>query len=83
MHKAANAGDQQTIQTLISCSKDIDPVDDFGDTPIVFAVLSGHMEAVKMLADAGAKLSFRSMIVRVCYRFFDQFYSKYHRMAKG
>jgi hypothetical protein len=54
LHLASITDDVDWIKILIRANADIDVVDDFGTTPLGYAVKNGSIEAVKALLYAGA-----------------------------
>lgn len=55
LHIAAlDHGNRDTIITLVSQGLPVDSTDDFGETPLHLAALSGNLETVQALLDLGA-----------------------------
>jgi ankyrin repeat protein len=51
---AALWGDTARVQELIEAGEDFDTRDNFGATPLLYALFRDHMEAARLLIDAGA-----------------------------
>ncbi|HLX27098.1 MAG TPA: ankyrin repeat domain-containing protein [Casimicrobiaceae bacterium] len=53
---AARNGSAQAAQALIAAKANVDIANRYGDTPMMLAALKGHLDIVRMLQAAGAKL---------------------------
>jgi ankyrin repeat protein len=53
---AARNGSAQAAQALIVAKANVDIANRYGDTPMMLAALKGHLDIVRMLQAAGAKL---------------------------
>lgn len=60
LHRAAQKGDAQLLQDLLSTRVDPNSVDDAGNTPLHFAADVGHENAVHALLKAGASRDARN-----------------------
>jgi ankyrin repeat protein len=60
LHHAAARGDAALVERLLAAGGPVDPVDQRGDTPLALAVLAEHVEATRVLLDAGADVHHRS-----------------------
>jgi ankyrin repeat protein len=59
LHQAAAEGDTEEIKRLLQSDhrKLIDVYDELSKTPLMCAAMNGHIEAVKLLLDAGADVN--------------------------
>ncbi len=56
---AAESGDANTIQELLATGTAVPKLDKFGQTPLMFSCLNGHLAATKVLVEAGAPINER------------------------
>ena len=54
LHFAARQGNAEAVQTLIDAGANLDAQDNYDTTPVVMAVLNGHLGVAAMLLEAGA-----------------------------
>ena len=53
--EAAKKGDISSLTALIKAGVDVNTVDKYGRTALMYAAHKGQMDAVKLLKEAGAK----------------------------
>ena len=57
LRTAAEEGQHELIQRLISVGADVNSVNFYGETPLIYAICRGHSEAVKTLIDKSADIN--------------------------
>ena len=62
------------LQIFLSCSADIQAVDEDGNTPLLWAVYKGNSKAVLLLLRAGASVGFPDAEVGRCFLSISQFF---------
>lgn len=60
LFSAADYGDSAAIQKLITSGKPVDELDQYGRTPLAYAVMGHHLSATQMLISLGANKDFRT-----------------------
>lgn len=61
LHWAAESGDVASVEELIARGYPVDSFDDLGRTPLHYAALRGHLDAVSALLRAGADVNARDV----------------------
>ncbi len=56
IHKAAKAGDLESLEQCLDQGEDVDARDDKQITPLMYAARIGHQNLVSLLIDKGADL---------------------------
>ncbi|MEM6793036.1 MAG: ankyrin repeat domain-containing protein [Acidobacteriota bacterium] len=57
LHLAAHGGSEEILGSLLEHFENVDPVDDDGWTPLVFATRNGQVEMARRLVEAGADIA--------------------------
>ncbi|HEY0061045.1 MAG TPA: ankyrin repeat domain-containing protein [Telluria sp.] len=60
LHMAAQYGDAKATRALVAQGHSIDALDQFGRTPLAYAVMAHHMDVVKVLIALGANKETRT-----------------------
>ena len=65
LHLAANNGDLKLVQLLLDYGLDVDSLDEYGNTPLIYASRSGHRRApsiARLLIERGADPNTRGIV---------------------
>ncbi|XP_065192896.1 myotrophin-like [Sycon ciliatum] len=60
LHYAADFGQAEVIEYLLSIGANVDLADSYGITPLLAAIYEGHLECVQLLVKKGANKSLKS-----------------------
>ena len=73
-HDAAGEGDRDSLLALLNGGCDVDEVDDWQMTPLMYAAQHGHTECAQLLLERGASTSSRDA---------DEFTAAHYAIANG
>ncbi len=60
LHEATRDGDREQVRALIDAGADLDAQGDNGETPLITAIIGGHVLVASLLIDRGADIQARN-----------------------